>query len=374
MKLIMKKNIIFIVLFFIFTSNLISNSVVYVQDGDEKYWCPVCANSLKEHYKTSYIAKLQNARLRQYCSLECLVEDMNEYGLDMSYIKTIDAKTQKIIDAKRAFYVFNSKIRGTKSKISKFAFQNLKDAKEFKEKYGGKLVDFQKVLKYTQANLKNILKRIQTIRNKKTYYIGKNVFKQMCNQDLDPSDYIEINELKADIINKKLCKPLDKKHLQALVEYLWSLNSFNDNNLEKIELNDSQKCPVCGMFVYKYPRWATQIIYNVENKEHIFTFDGVKDMLKFYFQPNKWGKYSKFLDKNKIVKILVTDYYTQKAIEAREAFYVVGSDILGPMGNEFIPFSNEDDAKEFYMDHKGLKIIKFNNITQEDVYRLDGTN
>jgi nitrous oxide reductase accessory protein NosL len=67
----------------------------------------------------------------------------------------------------------------------------------------------------------------------------------------------------------------------------------------------------------------------------------------------------------------VTDYYTQKAIEARDAYFVIRSDVYGPMGHELIPFASKEDAKTFYMDHKGGKILQFNEITKEDVYKLD---
>ena len=40
------------------------------------------------------------------------------------------------------------------------------------------------------------------------------------------------------------------------------------------------KCPVCGMFVYKYPDWTAEIIFE---EGAVFYFDGAKDFFKFYF-------------------------------------------------------------------------------------------
>lgn len=40
-------------------------------------------------------------------------------------------------------------------------------------------------------------------------------------------------------------------------------------------------------------------------------------------------------------------------------------------GNELIPFEKESDAKTFKKDHDGLKIISFNKILEEEVYKLD---
>ena len=83
-------------------------------------------------------------------------------------------------------------------------------------------------------------------------------------------------------------------------------------------------------------------------------------MMKYYFE-NKDG----------ISKILVSEYYSQKAIDATKAYYVVGSDVYGPMGAELIPFSSQKEAKTFYMDHKGVKILKFSEITKKEIYKLD---
>ena len=124
------------------------------------------------------------------------------------------------------------------------------------------------------------------------------------------------------------------------------------------------------MFVYKYPKWAAQIFYKHGNHEHHLSFDGVKDMMKFYFNNKKWGKYDYAKRKN-ITKILVTDYYKQYAIDARIAYFVIGSNIYGPMGNELIPFSTLQEAKNFKNDHKGTKILKFSEIKENLPYKLD---
>ena len=77
-------------------------------------------------------------------------------------------------------------------------------------------------------------------------------------------------------------------------------------------------------------------------------------------------------DRSMIEKMEVTDFYTLKAIEAKKAFYVIGSDVYGPMGNELIPFLTKDAALNFMSDHRGDKIIPFDDITPKLVMGLDG--
>ena len=68
----------------------------------------------------------------------------------------------------------------------------------------------------------------------------------------------------------------------------------------------------------------------------------------------------------------VSDYYTLEAIPAKEAFYVLDSDVFGPMGRELIPFKSEKSARTFMVEHHGKAMVKFNEITDKMVMALDG--
>jgi len=69
--------------------------------------------------------------------------------------------------------------------------------------------------------------------------------------------------------------------------------------------------------------------------------------------------------------LFVTDYYTLTLINGYEAFYVLGSDVYGPMGKELIPFEKEAEAREFMKDHKGKAILRFKDVTPEIIKPLD---
>ena len=179
----------------------------------------------------------------------------------------------------------------------------------------------------------------------KNYLIGEKIFKKVCKKTTNLQNYKELNQ----------CKTLKDKQLQSLFIYL-SKEKIND---DIIEVTKGDKCPICGMFVYKYQKWVAQIFY----KNSHYTFDGVKDMMKYYFIHKE--------NRDDISKILVTDYYSQKAIDAQEAYFVIGSDVYGPMGDELIPFKSEREAKIFSEDHKAIKILNFKDIKKMEVYKLD---
>ncbi len=125
------------------------------------------------------------------------------------------------------------------------------------------------------------------------------------------------------------------------------------------------KCPVCGMFVFKYGDFLAQIIF--KDGTTVF-FDGTKDMLKYYFGLKK---YAQNRDLSEVAAVYVTDYYSLTPVDGTRAYYVIGSKIHGPMGNELIPFGKEEDANEFMFDHLGKEVIPFKGITPEVVKGLD---
>ncbi|OHE00398.1 MAG: hypothetical protein A2W82_02535 [Sulfurimonas sp. RIFCSPLOWO2_12_36_12] len=329
-----------------------------VQDGAQKEWCPVCGMSIEANYKTSHTSKINNHTNRQYCSMRCLAVDMQEYKINSNDVKVVDVVTQKLINAKSAFYVVGSDIKGTMSKVSKLAFSNKEAAEDFSIENGGEIVDFKTALKMAQDSLSSDIAMVDSKKNKQVYPMGEKIFEKKCKKEININAYLQINELKADIRDKKLCGELQESELQPLTLYLWEVKKFGDLKSigDAISVNKDEKCPICGMFVYKYPKWAAQIFY----KNSHLSFDGVKDMMKYYFT-----------HKDAIAKILVSDYYSQKAIDAKKAYYVLGSDVYGPMGDELIPFVSESEAKTFSMDHKGLKILKFEDIKAKEVNKLD---
>ena len=131
------------------------------------------------------------------------------------------------------------------------------------------------------------------------------------------------------------------------------------------QVNPKEKCPVCGMFVAKYPGFAAQIQFRDGLTMH---FDGAKDMFKYYLNLARYAPGKRSSD---IRAIFVTDYYTLNLVEGMSACYVTGSDVFGPMGRELIPFFRETEAREFIKDHNGKSLVRFRNVDREVIRALD---
>jgi copper chaperone NosL len=126
-----------------------------------------------------------------------------------------------------------------------------------------------------------------------------------------------------------------------------------------VQVKQSDKCPVCGMFVAGYKNWLAEIIFTDGSYA---AFDGPKDMFRYYLNMKKYSPSKTAAD---ISKIYVTEYYSTRMMDAQKAIFVQGSDVYGPMGPELVPFASEATAKEFLNDHMGKQILKFREITEE---------
>ena len=125
-----------------------------------------------------------------------------------------------------------------------------------------------------------------------------------------------------------------------------------------IEIPADVSCGKCGMFPAKYPRWQSQIIF----KDGSMTpFDGCKCMFNFLMAVEKFDKTHSSED---VQVVWVKDFDSGAWINAVDAHYVVGSDMMGPMGKELIPFADSGAAMKFNQAHGGA-MMQYAEITPE---------
>jgi copper chaperone NosL len=124
-------------------------------------------------------------------------------------------------------------------------------------------------------------------------------------------------------------------------------------------------CPVCGMLVSKYTNWAATVVWRDGHAHH---FDGAKDMFKFL---QGLPRYAPGRRREDVRAMFVTEFYNLARVEAGAAYYVTGSDVMGPMGHELVPLASAADARDFLADHKGKRILKFDEVTAGVVSSVD---
>jgi len=129
-----------------------SDQATLVQTGKNKLYCARCGMNLVMFYKTSHTATYEDKEY-QYCSIHCLTDHLSE-GIELRNPKVVDVVSLKLIPVQNAFYVVGSDVKGTMSRVSKYAFASLKDAQAFQAKHGGKIVDFYAALEVAKKDFR----------------------------------------------------------------------------------------------------------------------------------------------------------------------------------------------------------------------------
>lgn len=123
--------------------------------------------------------------------------------------------------------------------------------------------------------------------------------------------------------------------------------------LEPLQPESKDRCAVCGMMVSPFPNWIAAVAF--KDGSHYF-FDGPKDMFNFILDLQQYRPGATAAD---IAEVQVTEYYTVQRYDAREVFFVTGSDVMGPMGKELVPVAGDQALKTFMLDHGYDKVMRF---------------
>ena len=122
---------------------------------------------------------------------------------------------------------------------------------------------------------------------------------------------------------------------------------------------------MCGMFVAPYPAWVARLTWPDGTRRF---FDGPKDLFLALQDP---AKHLPGLPPVGVEGAAVTEYYDLRLIPASEAFFVVGSDVVGPMGVELVPLADPQAAEDFRGDHGGRKTLRASEVDAAVLAELD---
>jgi nitrous oxide reductase accessory protein NosL len=155
-----------------------------------------------------------------------------------------------------------------------------------------------------------------------------------------------------------------RKGLSLLIIFFFVGVSFAAEPMDSTSPH-KEKCTACGMFVSMFADWNARIQFKDATQA---IFCGAKCMFKYHLNIKR---YNPSKNKNDVTVVSVKDYYSKTSTDAMKAFYVIWSDVYGPMGHEPIPFEKEGDAKKFLKEHKGKKILRFKDINPNLIKSLD---
>ncbi|MGB1263663.1 MAG: nitrous oxide reductase accessory protein NosL [Cognaticolwellia sp.] len=135
---------------------------------------------------------------------------------------------------------------------------------------------------------------------------------------------------------------------------------------QAVAIESADECHLCGMLISNFAGPKAELFrkgVTTADGNSVKKFCSTRDMFSFYLDPE---------NKRNVTTILVHDmskapWHAPKDeffIDARTAFYVVGSSQRGAMGKTLASFSAKNDAEAFALEFGG-QVIDFNAINYE---------
>lgn len=119
--------------------------------------------------------------------------------------------------------------------------------------------------------------------------------------------------------------------------------------------------PTYQMEVDKSPKFEADIVLKNGRK---IRFCCPKSMFHFYFKPYHYPEYG-VENSDQIDKLIVRDYLDGSEIDGKKAWYVFGSRLSGPHGDDLIPLSSKTRAELFVQRYGGSRIMDFATVAQK---------
>ena len=131
---------------------------------------------------------------------------------------------------------------------------------------------------------------------------------------------------------------------------------MNENSVGPQVARIWETCPVCGAAVAKHQGWIAQLVY--DDGIALF-FDGAKDLFRFLLSPRRTSSDPGLVP---VAGMFVSSHATGEYIDARNAFFVVGSDVRGPAGEELVAHGSVAEARKFAKQHSGTRVVGFEQV------------
>jgi nitrous oxide reductase accessory protein NosL len=130
---------------------------------------------------------------------------------------------------------------------------------------------------------------------------------------------------------------------------------------EKIAVKpwNNSRDPVYLLEIDKFPKFETEILLKNGRK---IRFASVKSMMNFFYHPEKYPGHGVSPEGKEIDRLIVHDYLDGKSVPADKAWYVFGSRVVGPHGDDLIPLSSRTRAELFVQRHGGTRIMDYKEL------------
>ena len=133
----------------------------------------------------------------------------------------------------------------------------------------------------------------------------------------------------------------------------------------RMQISPEDRCPVCGMKVHRYPKFAAAI--QLRNSA-VFYFCSTGCMVRSWMHPEIYLATTPTELKQPVVK----EYFTGRQVDGRSIIFVFGSDVIGPMGPALVPIMDENYLKVFKKRHGAKSQFLLNDMDDDKWLEMTG--
>jgi copper chaperone NosL len=133
----------------------------------------------------------------------------------------------------------------------------------------------------------------------------------------------------------------------------------------RLQISDPDRCPVCAMKVKIHPKFSSAIQVS---DGRTFYFCGTGCMIRSWMHPEIFLN----LSKAELKKCVVQDYFSGAQADGLAAYWVAGSDVVGPMGPALVPILDAQQVEIFKKRHGGTAVFRLGEMTDEKWQQLTG--
>ncbi len=133
----------------------------------------------------------------------------------------------------------------------------------------------------------------------------------------------------------------------------------------RMRISPQDRCPVCGMTVEHHRKFASAI--QLKDRTTYY-FCGTGCMIRSWMHPDIFLGVAKA----EVTLPVVREYFTGREIDARDAVWVAGSDVIGPMGPAMVPLKDERSMEVFIRRHGGKTHFRLEQMDDDRWFSITG--
>ena len=134
-----------------------------------------------------------------------------------------------------------------------------------------------------------------------------------------------------------------------------------------VAMESSDECHLCGMLITHFDGPKGEV-FRKEQGGKVFKFCSTRDMFSYYLDPENTRNVSQILVHDMSKMPWGSDSIDDKYfIDAKQAWFVTGSEKTGAMGKTLASFSLQTDAQAFAKEFGG-KVLSFKDINQDSLW------